>query len=181
VSSPARLGSRTAPRAGAWARAKRRLCQASLVATVAAGAFAAAGCKGCEDSDEEEEEERERLRELYWRARIEIVGEGQVKTVVPGFDCVRDGAGQRWTCGPLLLKFKELQPPLMRATAADGWAFDHWESLIRGPAGKTRMRTDPMPDGPLYLNSFRYEDTGETETVRCVFSHPDGGAPGTPR
>jgi hypothetical protein len=124
-------------------------------------------CRGCEDA--EESEARDQARDHIWRSQIRIVGRGRVHTFVPAFDCADDGAGAHGACGPLLLRFKELAPPTMQAVAATGWVFDHWESEIRDPDGAVRPRAGRMPDGPLYLNGFGYEDTGELEIVTAVF------------
>jgi hypothetical protein len=68
-----------------------------------------------------------------------------------------------------------MHPTTMQATAAPGWRFDHWESKIVEPDGAVTTRRGRMPDGPVYLNGFGYEDTGELETVRAVFVRvPDG-------
>jgi len=137
-----------------------------------------AGCKGC---DPEEEEERDMERDHYWRAQIVISGQGSVKTVVSAFDCIADGAGQRGECGPKLLTFKELRPPLMEAHPAPGWRLDHWESQIREPDGATAPRKGPMPDDRFYLNGFGYQDTGQLETVTAVFVPEAHGGRGDAR
>ena len=80
-----------------------------------------------------------------------------------------DGAKQAGACGPKLVVFKELAPPLLRASASPVWSFDHWESSIRASDGTTAPRTGPMPDGELYLNGLGYVDTGALETVTTVF------------
>jgi hypothetical protein len=138
-----------------------------------------ASCKSCEkphDPDVDRQvdeggdpEEQDDSRDNFWRARISIIGSGNVRTENGEFDCVSDGTTVRGSCGPRLLRFKERQPPLMRATAERGWRFEHWEAVILEPNGSTRPRAGRMPDGPLYLNGFGYADTGEIETVTAVF------------
>ena len=128
-------------------------------------------CKSCEklrDSDEEDEEQEDG-RDNLWRAQITIIGSGNVRTESGVFDCTSTGTDLRGRCGPRLLRFKERQPPLMRATPARGWRFERWEAVMWEPNGSTRARSGPMPDGPLYLNGFGYADTGEIETVTAVF------------
>jgi hypothetical protein len=135
-------------------------------------------CKSCHD--EEEEEEQEAARDNYWRAQIAIVGQGTVRTSTKAFDCTSDGSHQTGQCGPMLLKFKELAPPLLQAVGAPGWRFDHWESVIRARDGAVGPRQGRMPDGRLYLNGFGYVDTGALETVTPVFVvAPDGGDDGS--
>ena len=136
---------------------------------------ATAGCHGCSScaEDEEEAEERDREREHFWRAQIAIVGSGRVTTFISAFDCASDGGSTVGTCGPLLVKFKELQPPTMEATPSPGWTFSHWESTIRQPDGATAPRPGRMPDGRVYLNGFGYADTGQLETVTAVFVRGD--------
>jgi hypothetical protein len=119
--------------------------------------------------EQEEQEERNANRDNYWRVQIAITGQGTVKTTVDTFDCTSDGVTRSGRCGPTLLRFKELQPPLLRATGAPTWRFDHWESSTRRPDGSVRKRAGPMPDSRLYLNGFGYSDTGELETVTAVF------------
>ena len=120
--------------------------------------------------DEEDDEERDTERDNYWRVRVVLVGEGTVSSAVAPIACVADdthrGSGD---CGPRLIRFKERQPPLLRAIGARGWRFDHWESMITRTAGSTGPRTGRMPDGRLYLNGLGYVDTGELETVTAVF------------
>ena len=93
-----------------------------------------------------------------------------MKTFIAAFDCTSDGATQRGECGPKLVTFKEMQPATMEATAAPGWRFDHWESLIHQPDGAMIPRQGPMPDGRVYLNGFGYADTGQLEVVKAVFA-----------
>ena len=151
------------------------LRRALLVAFVAFAAPCAGGCRGCascereEDDEKERAEERDRARDHFWRAQIEIVGRGTVKTFVPAFDCASDGGATSGTCGPLLVTFKELAPATMEALPAPGWVFDHWESRIRERDGSVGPRRGKMPDGHVYLNGFGYEDTGQLETVTAVF------------
>lgn len=133
------------------------------------GALGSTGCKSCREDESEEEEERDLARDHFWRAQITIVGRGTVKTHVDAFDCTSDGTVQRGTCGPKLLKFKELAPPMMEALPAPGWRFDHWEALIHEPDGAAHGRRGPMPDGRLYLDGFGYRDTGQLETVTAIF------------
>ena len=129
------------------------------------------GCRGCDDDDElEEQEERDLQRDHFWRAQLAITGRGAVKTVAPTFDCTSDGASARGECGPKLVRFKELAPPLMQARAAPGWRFVRWEVHIRTPDGGSRGRVGPVPDGPRYLDGFGYQDTGEFETVTAIFA-----------
>jgi hypothetical protein len=135
------------------------------------------GCKGCERDDErEEQEERDLQRDHFWRAQIVISGHGQVKTVVAAFDCSSDGTGQRGECGPRLVRFKELAPPLMEARPSAGWRFVRWDVVIHTADGGTRPRVGPMPDGRMYLDGFGYADTGELETVTAVFAPEGDGA-----
>lgn len=129
-----------------------------------------------EDDEQEEQEERNANRDNYWRVQIAITGQGTVKTTVDAFDCTSDGGRPSGRCGPTLLRFKELQPPLLRATGAPTWRFDHWESSTRRPDGSVRKRTGPMPDSRLYLNGFGYTDTGELETVTAVFVRARAGS-----
>ena len=156
---------------------------------VVALASASAGCKTCksadtaskrqparvandddrDDDDDDDQEDRDNNRDNFWRAKVLIMGDGTVSTVDSSFDCRGDGAHQTGSCGPALMKFNELRPPLMRAFAAPDWRFDHWESTIVEPNGTTHSRTGPMPDGDLYLNGFGYVDTGELEHVTAVF------------
>ena len=145
-----------------------RIPRALLVAAVALAAASCSKCDACED-EREEEEERNLARDHIWRAQIAIVGAGRVKTVTDAFDCTSDGTTQRGACGPRLVRFKEMHPPMMEATSAPGFRFDHWESQIRAPDGAVAPRKGPMPDGPVYLNGFGYSDTGELELVTAVF------------
>jgi len=138
-----------------------------VAALLGALVVAPSACRACEDS--EEEEEREALRDNFWRAQVAIVGRGGVKTAAPAIDCASDDARMTGVCGPHLFRFKELAPPLLQATPAPGWRFDHWESTIRARDGAVAPRQGRMPDGPLYLNGWGYEDTGALETVTCVF------------
>jgi hypothetical protein len=125
-----------------------------------------AAAKTDEDDDEDEASDRDN----YWRAQIAIAGHGAVRTIVDAFDCMQNGSGSpTGECGPKLVRFNELRPPLMRAIAASGWRFDHWESTIREPDGTSHARTGPMPDGDVYINGFGYRDTGELETVTAIF------------
>jgi hypothetical protein len=130
----------------------------------------APGCRQCDDA-QEEAEDRDMARDHFWRAQIRIVGAGSVATHVRAFDCASDGS--RGDCGPKLVRYKELAPPVMIATAAPGYRFDHWESSTLEPDGAVVPRNGRPPDGPLYVNGFGYSDTGELETVTAVFV-PDG-------
>ena len=112
------------------------------------------------DDDRDEHEDEEDQRDMFWRARITIVGQGSIATANGVFSCTRDGAAQTGKCGPTLVRFKELDPPLLQARDAPGWRFDHWESTI-----KDRR----MPDGRMYMNGFGYADTGQLEGVTAVF------------
>jgi hypothetical protein len=150
------------------------LSRGVVVALAAASAIACrGGCRGCENDEAEEQEELDLQRDHFWRAQISIVGRGRVRTFVDAFDCTSDGATQHGDCGPKLVRFKELAPPTMEAHPAPGWRFDHWDSLIRDPDGATHRRSGPMPDGIVYLNGFGYADTGQLETVTCVFVADD--------
>ena len=122
-----------------------------------------------ERDDDEDQEERETSRDNFWRVQIAIVGQGRVATTAPGFDCVSDGTTQGGDCGPRLVRFDERHPPLLRATGAPGWRFDHWESQTRAASGAITRRQGRMPDGRLYLNGFGYSDTGALETVFALF------------
>ena len=146
-----------------------------FVLVLAALPSAASGCKSCHmDSEEEEQEEINEARDHFWRAQIRIVGHGTVKTRIPAFDCTSDGKKTTGRCGPKLMTFKELKPPLMEAEPAAGWKLDHWESMIRAADGSTAPRKGRMPDGRVYLNGFGYEDTGALETVTAVFVEERG-------
>ena len=122
-----------------------------------------------EDESSGEDEDEELARPNYWRVQIRIAGHGDVTSAVAHLTCRGDDQGQHGDCGPILLRFDELHPPLLRATAAPGWRFVRWESSIREPNGTTRARQGPMPDGPLYIDGFGYSDTGELETTTAVF------------
>jgi hypothetical protein len=154
------------------ARSERRVAWA-VFAACAIASCARARCNGCED-ETEEREEQDLARDHYWRARIEIVGAGRVRTFVDAFDCASDGGATTGRCGPALVRFKELAPATMEAIAAPGWRFDRWESSTREPDGEVLPRPGPMPDGRLYLNGFGYSDTGELETVRVIFVRSSG-------
>jgi hypothetical protein len=140
------------------------------------------GCKACREDDEAEEaEERDQARDHYWRLQVSVIGEGAVRSNVPGVACGSDAAIGRQACGPVLLRFKELAPAMLEASPAAGWALDHWESHTREPDGAVVPRKGPMPDGTRYVNGFGYADTGELETVIAVFVrvHADGGEGGS--
>ena len=157
------------------------------VLSIATLAASIAGCRSCrhedldmhsgstlqeardDDDKTDEGEDRADARDNFWRVRIEIVGRGRVATAIAAFDCKSAGVVQSGECGPKLVRFHELQPPLLVATGAPGWMFDRWESIVRRPDGSIRPRTIPMPDGPKYIDGFGYEDTGELETVTAVF------------
>ncbi len=143
-------------------------------------AVSLAGCGSCrderraegaseQDRETDEGEDRDDARDNFWRARIVIIGHGRVATGIDAFDCKSNGVVQSGECGPKLVRFQELQPPLLIATGAAGWAFDHWQSIVTRPDGTKRPRTMPLPDGPRYMNGFGYADTGELETVTAVF------------
>jgi len=144
------------------------------------GCISATSCKSCHerrDTDVDREvdegsdpEEQDDNRDNFWRVRIAIVGHGNVATHATLLDCTSDGTHTWGTCGPQLVKFKERTPPLLRATGAPGWHFDHWEAVISTRAGSKRPRAGPMPDGDVYLDGFGYADTGELETVTAVFT-----------
>ena len=146
------------------------------------GAFAltVAGCRGCQahagsdnadrDLEVDEDEDRDEAKESIWRARLAIVGAGRVSTADRVFDCVSDGSTQSGECGPRLVRFGELAPPLLVAGAAPGWRFDRWQSMIHEPDGSTRVHSTADADGPRYMNAFGYADTGELEDVTIVFA-----------
>ncbi len=149
----------------------RAMASLLLLACIAA---VPASCRACADKEEDEEENV--ARDNFWRAQIRIVGKGSVSTSAKAFDCRSDGTTQTGKCGPTLLRFKELQPPLLTAIGAPGWRFDHWASMIRTADGKEAPRQGRMPDGRVYLNGFGYSDTGALDTVTPVFvPAPDGG------
>jgi hypothetical protein len=129
--------------------------------------------------DEEEQEERDQERANYWRVQIVLAGAGTVRTASAAFDCVGNGRLQIGACGPTLVAFDELHPPLLHALAATGWRFDHWEAQIRSPYGFVRRRVGPMPTGAFYIDGFGYADTGELEIVRAIFkpSSSSGAGP----
>ena len=140
-------------------------------------AFVLAGCRSSAEPREHDRrvdegadvEEATDNRDNFWRARIVIVGHGDATTIDQRFACHGTAAGVLGACGPVLLRFHERQPPLVRATAALGWRFDHWSSTLTEPDGSTHPRAGRLPDGPLYLNGFGYTDTGELDTVTAVF------------
>jgi hypothetical protein len=159
---------------------RRRVYRTLSIACAAASIASCRGCEGTrdnhlglvaqdEDRDSDESEDREDARDNFWRVHVVIVGRGRVTTAISAFDCRSDGLVQSGECGPKLVRFHELRPPLLVAAGSDGWVFDHWESVVRRPDGTTRPRILPLPDGPRYLNGFGYEDTGELETVTAVF------------
>ncbi len=132
----------------------------------------AAGCKhraSIADREVDEGDEASETRDNVWRAQIAITGRGRVRTVAETFDCSSDGTRTSGACGPTLVRFDELAPPLLHATGAPGWHFDHWASQIRARDGSVHPRAGAMPDGALYLDGFGYADTGELETVTAVF------------
>lgn len=146
-----------------------------VVGAIALAGGATIGIVHLRDEELEEDEERERARDHLWRVAIAIEGAGRVKSVVPAFDCASDGGGVQGECGPKLVRFAELAPPLLEAIAAPGSRFVRWESRIREPDGAVAPRRGPMPDGRFYLNGFGFDDTGELETVTAVFT-PDADA-----
>ena len=157
------------------AAARMHVRRVFFVLALAALPGASSGCKSCHlDSEEEEQEELNQARDHFWRVQIRIVGQGTVKTRITAFDCASDGVRTTGGCGPKLVTFKEIEPPLMEAVPAAGWKLDHWESLIRGADGSTAPRQGRMPDGRVYLNGFGYEDTGALETVTAVFVEERG-------
>lgn len=125
---------------------------------------------GHDEDEEEEAEEREQLRANYWRVQIVLVGAGTVRTASAELDCVGNGRLQIGACGPTLVAFDELHPPLLHAIAAPGWRFDHWEAQVRSPYGFMRPRIGPMPRAAFYIDGFGYTDTGELETLRAIFA-----------
>lgn len=124
-------------------------------------------CKACRDTEEEEEEEES--HDNYWRAQLVIEGNGAAVTSIPAFECRASNGQQTGECGPKLLTFKELAPPLVEAQAAQGWRFDRWRSVLRERDGTTHPRPGRMPDGKRYLNGMGYTDTGVLETVTAIF------------
>jgi hypothetical protein len=143
---------------------------------------ATGGCRHCGEHDSghavaerdddratDEGEDSDEARESFWRASVVIVGSGRVTTAVKSFDCVSNGEHQSGQCGPSLVRFAELSPPLLLAEPAAHWHFSHWESVLHEPDGTTRSRSMAWIDGPLYMNAFGYRDTGELETVTAVF------------
>lgn len=136
---------------------KRAVVGSAFVVALLAVGITARVAREVDDDDDDDEDTP---RTEYWRAHIAIRGLGRVATTTPtataAFDCSSFGGD----CGPKLVTFTERQPPLLRATGAPGWRFDHWESSLR---------TGAMPDGEFYLNGFGYEDTGQTELVTAVF------------
>jgi hypothetical protein len=122
-----------------------------------------------EDEREDEDEDKDLHRLNFWRVRIAIVGRGSVEGRVAGIACRSDGTRETGECGPKLLRFEELDPPLLRATGASGWRFSRWEASIRAPDGTLRRRVGAMPDGRYYIDGFGYDDTHELETVTAVF------------
>ena len=129
-----------------------------------------AGYRSCrEDDAAEEEEERSLGRDHYWRAQVAIAGAGDVRATQSGIHCASNASEQSGACGPVLFRFKELQPAMLEATPAPGWRLDHWESRTREADAAIVVRRGPMPDGARYVNGFGYTDTGELETVTAVF------------
>ena len=122
-----------------------------------------------EDEGTGEDEDEDLARPNYWRAQVQIDGHGSVTSTVGRLACNDDATGPHGTCGPVLFRFDELHPPLLRATGAPGWRLDHWSASIREPDGTTRPRQGAMPDGRLYIDGFGYRDTGELELVTAVF------------
>jgi hypothetical protein len=129
-----------------------------------------------DDDQSEEQEERNARRPNYWRVQVAIEGQGSVVAVGGALDCRSDGAHQSGECGPKLLTFDELQPPLLRGTGARGWKLARWESQLRQANGQRTARQGPMPDGRWYLNGLGYSDTGALETVTAVFVPAGSGA-----
>ena len=119
--------------------------------------------------DEGAGEDQDLSRANFWRVEVRIIGHGTVSGTLAGIDCTSDGLRAYGTCGPTLLRFDELHPPLRRATGAPGWRFDRWEPAIRERDGSTRARTGRLPDGPVYLDGFGYSDTGELEVLTARF------------
>jgi hypothetical protein len=128
-----------------------------------------------EDRDDRTEEQEEGEQHLlnYWRVQIKIEGRGTVASAVGGLACASDGERAAGDCGPKLVTFEELRPPLLHAMPAPGWRLARWEATIRSPGGATRQRPPPMPDDEYYLDGFGYSDTRETETVTAVFVPAD--------
>ena len=120
-------------------------------------------------ADEGGGEDQDLSRTNFWRVEVRITGQGTVSGALAGIDCTSDGLRTHGTCGPTLLRFDELHPPLLRATGAHGWRFDRWEPTIREHDRSTHARAGRLPDGPVYLDGFGYSDTGELEDLTAVF------------
>jgi hypothetical protein len=163
---------------------------AVLIASSTLASSALIACKECRESEMEEAEEREQTLDHFWRVELVIEGSGAAVSVgpSPAFDCRsvgepaasdgRDAASrQTGSCGPKLVTFKELQPPLIEGRPSPGWRLQGWKSLLRGKDGVSRPRSGPMPDGRFYINGMGYSDTGVLETVTAVFVRdPDAAA-----
>jgi hypothetical protein len=162
--------------------------RAALLGLAACVALGAGACRANEhrdhspgaadhdDSDEAEQaEERETARPTFWRVQIAIEGQGRVADATGAFDCHRDAGDQGGSCGPKLVTFPELRPPVLMETPALGWRFVRWQPVVRGRDGAIHPRKLPPPDGPRYINGFGYSDTGELETVTAIFE-PNGSA-----
>ena len=149
-----------------WALAA---CSAQLLAFAGACHHHTAGDDVDHGNDEGSDEDEDLARTNYWRAQIRISGYGSVTSPVGQLACRADATGPHGTCGPVLFRFAELDPPLLHATGAPGWRFDHWSVSIREPDGTTRPRPGPVPKGRLYMDGFGYRDTGELELVTATF------------
>ena len=132
-------------------------------------------------TDEGSGEDEDLTRANFWRVEVRIVGRGTVSGAISPIACTNDGAQQRGTCGPTLLQFDEMHPPLLRAAAAPGWRFAHWEPTIRERDGSLHARRGRIPDGPLNLDGFGYSDTGQLEILTAVFVAIEPSPPATPR
>jgi hypothetical protein len=131
------------------------------------------GEKG-EEGEHGTEEEREHQDHL-WRVGLVLIGEGTVQTNIEGIpemwmDCTRDAKGQSGECGPKLLRWKEVQPPLLDAHGAKGWKFVRWESRTRRWSGGIAPTAKVIaPGNRLYLNGMGNRDTGACEILTAHF------------
>jgi len=122
------------------------------------------------DESSSDPDEADDLRKNFWRMRVAITGAGDATTADGRIACHGTALEVTGACGPVLFEFDERTPPLVHATAARGWRFVRWSSMLTEPDGSTHPRAGRMPDGLVYLNGFGYADTGELETVTAVFT-----------